>query len=209
MHGLWRGYQQPSCNLQVKTINQVLSVLLRAAYFVVTFVPPSSVLYLSLSCRISLRYLEDKTVPDGSRTPTFAVAVLYVDNERWEGVPFIMKAGKALNERKAEVTPIARTLQASAWAYPALRPIHLFFLAPSLASLLQLLYPLTSSPPSLFFLTSQVRIQLRDVPGVASTFDGIAVPRNELVVRLQPDEAVYLKANVKEPGLSTDPEQVG
>lgn len=31
-----------------------------------------------------------------SRCPTFAVAVLYLDNERWSGVPFIMKAGKAL-----------------------------------------------------------------------------------------------------------------
>jgi glucose-6-phosphate 1-dehydrogenase len=26
-----------------------------------------------------------------------------VNNERWSGVPFILKAGKALNERKTEV----------------------------------------------------------------------------------------------------------
>lgn len=32
-------------------------------------------------------------------------------------------------------------------------------------------------------------------------FDGATVPRNELVMRLQPDEAVYMKVNVKEPGL--------
>merc|ERR1719498_1650662 len=31
-----------------------------------------------------------------SRCPTFAVAVLYLDNERWSNVPFILKAGKAL-----------------------------------------------------------------------------------------------------------------
>ncbi len=31
-----------------------------------------------------------------------------------------------------------------------------------------------------------------------------AIPRNELVLRLQPDEAVYLKVNVKTPGLSTE-----
>ena len=30
-----------------------------------------------------------------SRCPTFAVAVMYLDNERWSGVPFILKAGKA------------------------------------------------------------------------------------------------------------------
>ena len=32
-----------------------------------------------------------------SRCNTFAVCVLYLDNERWSGVPFIMKAGKALD----------------------------------------------------------------------------------------------------------------
>ncbi len=48
-------------------------------------------------------YREDPTVPDDSVTPTYAAAVLRINNERWEGVPFIMRAGKALNERKAEV----------------------------------------------------------------------------------------------------------
>ncbi|KAL1824674.1 hypothetical protein ACET3Z_011452 [Daucus carota] len=48
-------------------------------------------------------YLEDPTVPDDSHTPTFATMVLRIHNERWEGVPFILKAGKALNSRKAEI----------------------------------------------------------------------------------------------------------
>ncbi|MGH0170363.1 UNVERIFIED_CONTAM: hypothetical protein FKN15_067912 [Acipenser sinensis] len=30
-------------------------------------------------------YLDDQTVPKGSRTPTFATVVLYVENERWDG----------------------------------------------------------------------------------------------------------------------------
>lgn len=30
-------------------------------------------------------YLDDPTVPTGSNTATFAIAVLYVDNERWDG----------------------------------------------------------------------------------------------------------------------------
>lgn len=41
-----------------------------------------------------LGYLDDKTVPKGSRTPTFAMAVMYIRNERWDGVPFILKCGK-------------------------------------------------------------------------------------------------------------------
>ena len=39
-------------------------------------------------------YLDDPTVPKGSKTPTYASCVLYINNERWEGVPFILKAGK-------------------------------------------------------------------------------------------------------------------
>ncbi|KAL9685497.1 hypothetical protein QQ045_022947 [Rhodiola kirilowii] len=48
-------------------------------------------------------YRDDPTVPDNSNTPTFATMVLHIHNERWEGVPFILKAGKALNSRKAEI----------------------------------------------------------------------------------------------------------
>jgi glucose-6-phosphate 1-dehydrogenase len=48
-------------------------------------------------------YLEDSTVPEGSKCPTFAAVVLNIDNERWRGVPFLMRAGKGLNERLAEV----------------------------------------------------------------------------------------------------------
>lgn len=40
-------------------------------------------------------YLEDKTVPAGSRTATFATVVLFVDNDRWDGVP----AGAAVGSR--------------------------------------------------------------------------------------------------------------
>lgn len=39
-------------------------------------------------------YLDDKTVPAGSNTPTYAMAVLRIKNERWDGVPFILKCGK-------------------------------------------------------------------------------------------------------------------
>ncbi|CAA7400702.1 unnamed protein product [Spirodela intermedia] len=48
-------------------------------------------------------YKDDPTVSQDSNTPTFASVVLRIHNERWEGVPFILKAGKALNSRKAEI----------------------------------------------------------------------------------------------------------
>ncbi|EFJ23968.1 hypothetical protein SELMODRAFT_150322 [Selaginella moellendorffii] len=48
-------------------------------------------------------YRDDPTVSDESLTPTFASVVLRIHNERWDGVPFILKAGKALDTRKAEI----------------------------------------------------------------------------------------------------------
>ncbi|XP_078520629.1 glucose-6-phosphate 1-dehydrogenase isoform X3 [Lissotriton helveticus] len=96
-------------------------------------------------------YLDDPTVPAGTTTATFATAVLYVHNERWDGVPFILRCGKALNERKAEV-----------------------------------------------------RLQFRDVPG--DIFNQ-QCKRNELVIRVQPNEAVYAKMMTKKPGMFFNPEE--
>ncbi|XP_024978283.1 glucose-6-phosphate 1-dehydrogenase, cytoplasmic-like [Cynara cardunculus var. scolymus] len=48
-------------------------------------------------------YKDDPTVPKDSNTPTFATMVIRIHNERWEGVPFILKAGKSLNSKKAEI----------------------------------------------------------------------------------------------------------
>lgn len=39
-------------------------------------------------------YLDEESVPKNSTTPTYALAVLYVNNERWEGVPFFLRCGK-------------------------------------------------------------------------------------------------------------------
>ncbi|XP_041988423.1 glucose-6-phosphate 1-dehydrogenase [Aricia agestis] len=95
-----------------------------------------------------LGYLDDQTVPKNSITPTYALAAMYINNSRWEGVPFILRCGKALNERKAEV-----------------------------------------------------RIQYKDVPG--DIFEG-HTKRNELVIRVQPGEALYLKMMSKSPGMKFD-----
>ena len=89
-------------------------------------------------------YVQDPTVPSDSVTPTFACAVLWIDNERWAGTPFILKCGKALNERKADI-----------------------------------------------------RIQFKP-PGNRLFSD---TSPNEVVLRVQPDEAVYLKITTKQPGL--------
>lgn len=101
-------------------------------------------------------YTDDDGVPDDSKTPTFAAFVMYINNPRWDGVPFILRAGKALNERKSEV-----------------------------------------------------RVQFKRAPGSSLLFPDAGnkggLWRNELVMRLQPNEAVYMKMNIKSPGLAGDP----
>jgi glucose-6-phosphate 1-dehydrogenase len=39
-------------------------------------------------------YKDDDSVPKDSRCPTFAAMVANINNDRWKGVPFIIKAGK-------------------------------------------------------------------------------------------------------------------
>lgn len=48
-------------------------------------------------------YLEDATVPQNSLCPTFAAVAMRISNARWDGVPFLLKAGKALDKRRAEI----------------------------------------------------------------------------------------------------------
>lgn len=50
-------------------------------------------------------YIDDRTVPKDSVTPTFAAAALFINNARWDGVPFLMKAGKALHTKRWLLRP--------------------------------------------------------------------------------------------------------
>lgn len=88
-------------------------------------------------------YLDDETVNPNSKAVTYAAIPMHVSNERWEGVPIILRAGKALDQGKVEI-----------------------------------------------------RIQFKEVK--SGIFEGSN--RNELVMRIQPDEAMYIKMNIKVPG---------
>ena len=98
-------------------------------------------------------YLEDGEVSQNSHTPTFASCVMHINNARWAGVPFLMRAGKALDDRKTEI-----------------------------------------------------RIQFRGVPG--GLFPSVeGSEHNELVIRVQPDEAIYMRIVSKVPGLTSRMEE--
>jgi len=51
-------------------------------------------------------YRNEPMVKEDSKTPTFAVIRLFIDNDRWRGVPFILMAGKGLDEQSLEVEAI-------------------------------------------------------------------------------------------------------
>lgn len=48
-------------------------------------------------------YRDEKGVRKDSRTPTFAALKVFVDNWRWQGVPFYIRAGKRLAKRVTEI----------------------------------------------------------------------------------------------------------
>ncbi len=48
-------------------------------------------------------YLEEPDVPAQSKTPTYAAFQVFIDNWRWKGVPFYVRAGKRLSRRLTEV----------------------------------------------------------------------------------------------------------
>jgi glucose-6-phosphate 1-dehydrogenase len=49
-------------------------------------------------------YREEEGVSRNSATPTYAALKLYVDNWRWNGVPFYLRSGKRLASRKIEIS---------------------------------------------------------------------------------------------------------
>lgn len=48
-------------------------------------------------------FKDEGDVPNDSRCATFCAAVGRIENDRWAGVPFVLKAGKALNESLTEI----------------------------------------------------------------------------------------------------------
>ncbi|MEE9286134.1 MAG: glucose-6-phosphate dehydrogenase, partial [Dehalococcoidia bacterium] len=48
-------------------------------------------------------YLEEKGVPPDSETATYIALRLYIDNWRWQGVPFYLRTGKALGAKVSEI----------------------------------------------------------------------------------------------------------
>ncbi len=96
-------------------------------------------------------YTDDETVPHDSRACTYAAALLHIDNPRWEGVPFLLRAGKALDRKTTEIRILFHELDNCVFHGPEDRP-----------------------------------------------------QANELVIRVQPDEAIMFRIMNKVPGLGLE-----
>jgi glucose-6-phosphate 1-dehydrogenase len=107
--------------------------------------------YVASESGLQQGYLAEPSVPPDSRTPTYAAAVLKVQNPRWAGVPFLLEAGKGLDRK-----------------------------------------------------LNEVRIRFRGVPSGWFGDKRVALDANELVIRIQPDEAITLNIMNKVPGLGLD-----
>jgi glucose-6-phosphate 1-dehydrogenase len=93
-------------------------------------------------------YREEQGVLPGSRTETYAALKLWIDNWRWEGVPFFLRSGKRLAQRVTEVVIEFKR------------------------------------PPLLLF----------------RNLGAERVQPNSLAIRIQPDEGISLRFEVKAPG---------
>ncbi len=51
-------------------------------------------------------YTALERVAKGSQTPTYAALKLYIDNWRWQGVPFYLRSGKALTKKISEINVV-------------------------------------------------------------------------------------------------------
>ena len=49
-------------------------------------------------------YRNEKGVAPKSQTPTFAAVKMYIDNWRWQGVPFFLRSGKQLADKTTEIS---------------------------------------------------------------------------------------------------------
>jgi glucose-6-phosphate 1-dehydrogenase len=64
---------------------------------------------ISLSDTVAAQYrdyCEASGVAPASQTPTFATLKLYLDNWRWQGVPFYLRSGKAMADKTSEIVVV-------------------------------------------------------------------------------------------------------
>jgi glucose-6-phosphate 1-dehydrogenase len=137
-------------------------------------------------------YTEAEGVDDTSTTATFGVVKLFIDNWRWQGVPFYLRSGKAMSDKVSEILIQFR------------RPPHIMFPLPPGARLANNYLAICVQPDEGMHLRFETKVpdtvaELRSVDmefHYADDFDGIAIPdayERLLLDALQGDASLFLR----------------
>lgn len=118
------------------------------------------------------KYRDADGVAPGSTTPTYAALRLFVDNWRWQGVPFYMRSGKALAAKVTEITIFFK------------RPPHVMFPMPEGAKLAPNRLSICIQPDEGIHFSFQVKVpdtpaEMREVDmsfHYEETFGALAIP---------------------------------
>jgi glucose-6-phosphate 1-dehydrogenase len=117
-------------------------------------------------------YRESDGIPPDSQTPTYAAICLFVDNWRWQGVPFFLRSGKALAEKTTEISIIFK------------RPPHLMFPMPEMHRIRANRLSICIQPDEGIHFSFQVKVpdtaaDMREVRmnfDYQDTFEELAIP---------------------------------
>ncbi len=91
-------------------------------------------------------YRQAEGVAKGSITPTYAALKLYIDNWRWQGVPFYLRSGKAMERKTSEIIIEFQ------------RPPHLMFHLPPGADILPNILSMCIQPDEGIHLQFQAKV---------------------------------------------------
>jgi glucose-6-phosphate 1-dehydrogenase len=108
-------------------------------------------------------YRDIDGIAEDSSTDTFIAARLWVDSDRWRGVPFLLRTGKRLAESSQRVTLILRTPEGPVDTVPGHGNVVSLSLSGSGALDIGLV---TKEPgPTLALSTARTTLDLKQVPG--------------------------------------------
>ncbi len=141
-----------------------------------------------------LGYLSEEGVPSESTTATYAAINMYIDNWRWQGVPFYLRTGKAMPVKSAELVIQFRS------------PPHVMFDSKEQHALAPNILSLCLQPDEGAHLEFQVKVPDKDMemrPAVMdfhyeSAFDRQAIPEayeRLLQDALEGDASLFIRSD--------------
>ncbi|MBX3176968.1 MAG: glucose-6-phosphate dehydrogenase [Candidatus Hydrogenedentes bacterium] len=137
-------------------------------------------------------YLEEKGTPPGSITPTYAAAVLKLKNRRWDGVPFLIRAGKGLDDSKTEIRIRFREVPGNIFADAAAK-LPSNELVISVQPDAGLTMRIVNRVPGLGIRLDETKLDLR----YASAFEGAIPDAYESLILdvIQGDKSLFIRAD--------------